>query len=92
MFQDVSRKVAKDLEGLDRAIEILKEKEKKMSKKKQEQATELEYLRYFYENVDSALGPASDEIYEIIGEDFEYNTGKKRPEGYYYDDEDDEDY
>lgn len=62
-----------------------------MTKKKQKQATELEYLRYFYENVSSALSPADSEIYEMIGEDFESETGKKRPEGYYYEDEWDED-
>lgn len=31
---------------------------------------ELEFLKYFYKEVRSALGPASEEIYDLIKQDF----------------------
>ena len=39
---------------------------------------ELEYLRFFYEEVDSALGCASDDIYEMIKDSYDGEI----PEGY----------
>ena len=45
-------------------------------------ADELTFLRWFYENVDDALGPASDDIYLILQEEFEKETGQKVPGDY----------
>jgi hypothetical protein len=42
-----------------------------MRKKMNEDQLELEYLRYFYGEVDSALGPASDDVYDIIRDSYE---------------------
>ncbi len=36
---------------------------------------ELEFLRYFYDAVDSALGPASSDIYDMIKTDFKDQHG-----------------
>ncbi len=46
-------------------------------------ASELEFLRYFYDHVDHALGPASDYIYDYIKQDFKQETGKLLPVEYY---------
>lgn len=42
---------------------------------------ELEWLRYFYGEVDSALGPASDDVYWAIKEVYVAGGGTL-PEGY----------
>ena len=42
---------------------------------------ELEFLRYFYENVEPVLGPASDDIYYDIKEEWVAN-GNTLPEKY----------
>jgi hypothetical protein len=42
---------------------------------------ELEFLRYFYSEVDNALGPASDDVYYMIKEEYK-NEGNTIPEGY----------
>ena len=42
---------------------------------------ELEWLRYFYEEVDSALGPASEDVYWAIKE-VDVAGGGTLPEGY----------
>ena len=55
-----------------------------MSKLTKDEQAELEYLRYFYDEVESALGPASDEIYRNIAEQY----GKDLPKGYASWDED----
>ena len=47
-----------------------------------EEATELEYLRYFIQVAD--FGPAHGEVMGYINEDFEEETGKKVPKGYDY--------
>lgn len=47
------------------------------------QELELEFLRFFYANVDNALGPASDDIYDYLKQDFlRENPGKRLPSGY----------
>lgn len=44
---------------------------------------ELRFLRFFYRNVESALGPASDDIREMIREDFTDKTGVEVPPNYW---------
>lgn len=51
---------------------------------------ELEFLRFFYEQVDSALGPASDDIYRSIADEWE-EEGNTLPKRYKRDDEEDDD-
>lgn len=41
------------------------------------EATELEYLRWFFENSD--FGPADYEVKEIMEDDFQRRTGKNVP-------------
>lgn len=43
--------------------------------------TELDFLRYFYETVDDALGCASDDVYEMIKQQY-VEDGNDLPEGY----------
>lgn len=45
-----------------------------------ERATELEYLRWFYDNAD--FGPVEDSIRFWLSERFRAETGKDLPEGY----------
>jgi hypothetical protein len=45
-----------------------------------ERATELEWLRFFYETAD--FGPADGDVRRIIEEEFKETTGKKMPAGY----------
>jgi hypothetical protein len=47
-----------------------------------ERATELEWLRYFYETAD--FGPAHEDVVSIIENRFKEETGKDLPEGYEY--------
>jgi hypothetical protein len=47
-----------------------------------ERATELEWLRYFYETAD--FGPAHEDVVNIIENRFKEETGKDLPEGYEY--------
>jgi hypothetical protein len=47
-----------------------------------ERATELEWLRYFYELAD--FGPAHEDVVSIIEARFKEETGKDLPEGYEY--------
>lgn len=42
---------------------------------------ELEFLRFFYDEVDGALGPASDDVYHIIKEDWK-SKGYPLPKEY----------
>lgn len=51
-----------------------------MAKKKQ--ATELEWLQWFYQNAD--FGPAHEDVIMILQEEFEEETGKQIPKGYKY--------
>ena len=51
---------------------------------KEQEATELEWLRYFYDNAD--FGPADWDVRRIIQENFEHSTGKKLPSDYRYED------
>ena len=46
----------------------------------EEEKLELAFLRYFYANADDAMGPASDDIYRMIQNDYvaEGNTLPKR--------------
>ena len=46
-----------------------------------EYATELEYLKWFYNNCD--FGPAHEDVIDIMNEDFEKETGKSVPADYY---------
>ena len=43
---------------------------------------ELEYLRYFYDAVQPALGPADDDIIRMIQEEYEEETGNEVPKDY----------
>lgn len=47
---------------------------------KRNKATTLEWLRYFYFNVD--LGPADEDVRRAIRESFMEDTGKDMPEGW----------
>ena len=51
--------------------------------KKQKEATELEYLRYFHQECD--FGPAHEDCVMIIQEAFEEETGKQVPKNWRYD-------
>lgn len=46
-------------------------------------ANELRFLRFFYRKASSGMGPASDDIYEMIKEDFTEKTGVAVPPAYY---------
>lgn len=50
------------------------------SSKIMEEATELEFLQWFYSNAD--FGPADEDVRLILQQRFEQETGKKVPEGY----------
>lgn len=52
---------------------------------KKERATELEYLRWFYQTVD--LGPAESDIRDSLNQLFKKETEKLLPEGYNYNSE-----
>ena len=56
----------------------IREEEDKASAEK----AELEYLRYFFLEVDEYLGPAGDDCYFCISEEYKHSTGKEIPEGY----------
>ena len=56
--------------------------EKKRKSKPLEKATELEYLEWFYQNVD--FGPAHGDVILCLQEEFKKETGKELPDGYYY--------
>ena len=45
-----------------------------------EQATELEYLKWFYQEAD--FGPADSDVRDILDEAFVNETGKTLPKGY----------
>lgn len=45
-----------------------------------EKATELEYLRWFYQNAD--FGPADSDVRMYMDEEFVEETGKALPDGY----------
>ena len=47
-----------------------------------EEDLELDFLRYFYEQVGYALGPADDDIYNAIKEDYVKRTGNLLPKLY----------
>jgi hypothetical protein len=47
----------------------------------EQEKLELEYLRHFYSEVDVALGPASDDVYMGIKENYE-SEGNELPEDY----------
>lgn len=47
-----------------------------------EQELELEFLRFFYEAVDDALGPASDDIYCMLKQEWVEEHECRLPEGY----------
>lgn len=47
---------------------------------KRERATELEWLKYFYQEAD--FGPAHGDVISIMKENFMEETGKDLPEGY----------
>jgi hypothetical protein len=50
-----------------------------------EQATELEYLLWFYQLAD--FGPADSDVRFYMNEEFERRTGKSLPDGYQPDNE-----
>lgn len=50
-----------------------------------EQATELEYLQWFYSNAD--FGPADSDVRYYMKKDFVRETGKSLPNGYIPDEE-----
>jgi len=43
---------------------------------------ELTFLRYFYRNVDGALGPGSDDVYYAIKRNYVADTGNRIPRDY----------
>lgn len=43
---------------------------------------ELEFLRYFYERARYAMGPADDDIYDMIKQDYVQAEGGVLPEDY----------
>jgi hypothetical protein len=47
-----------------------------------EQATELEFLKYFYSAAGDCFGPAESDVYEGIKQGFVKWKGKELPEGY----------
>jgi len=47
-----------------------------------EEELELEFLRFFYDAAGEAFGPADADIYYMIKEDFQVETGYALPEGY----------
>jgi hypothetical protein len=51
-----------------------------VAKKKKEKATELEFLQWFYVNVD--FGPAHGDVIYTLKESFKDETGKDLPDGY----------
>lgn len=75
-----------DNERLLKIKNILNERlvEKKKSKSL-EKATELEYLKWFYQNVD--FGPAHGDVIYCLNERFKKKTGKILPDGYDYDED-----
>lgn len=50
-----------------------------------EQATELEFLQWFYSECD--FGPAHEDVVHYMNESFKKETGKELPEGYDWSDE-----
>lgn len=54
-----------------------------------EQATELEFLQWFYANAD--FGPADGDVRRILNDQFRRSTGKEIPDGYLMDEEDEDD-
>lgn len=48
--------------------------------KEVEKATELEFLRWFYDEAD--FGPADSEVRDIMKQNFRRQTGKQLPDGY----------
>ena len=46
------------------------------------QATELEFLRYFYKAAGDAFGPADADVYDCIKQNFVKVSHKTLPEGY----------
>lgn len=46
-----------------------------------EQREELNFLRYFYSQAENGMGPASDDIYQMI-KDAWTDAGNTLPEGY----------
>lgn len=47
-----------------------------------EKATELEYLRWFYEKTDYGPSEVEADIREVLNQQFKEETGKELPEGY----------
>lgn len=53
-----------------------------MAAQPKEVATDLEFLRYFYENVDVGLGIAAPVVKQAIRDSFEHVMHKQVPEAY----------
>lgn len=51
---------------------------------------ELMYLRYFYSRASDSMGPADDDIYRMIKEEW-LEDGRELPEGYEIEEEEEED-
>jgi hypothetical protein len=49
------------------------------------QATEIEYLKWFYSN--ATFGPAESDVRYLLNQQFSEETGKELPEGYKDEDE-----
>ena len=47
----------------------------------EDEKAELEFLRFFYGAVESSLGPASDDVYHMIKEEY-VKEGNILPDGY----------
>lgn len=45
-------------------------------------ATEIEFLRFFYDKAGYGFGPADADVYQSIKDEFKWITGKTLPEPY----------
>jgi len=74
-----------DNEKLLEIKNILNERLVEKKKSKPLEATELEYLRWFYQNVN--FGPAHGDVIYCLNECFKKKTGKELPYEYDYDED-----
>lgn len=61
--------------------ELLREAVEALQNPEQSVASELEFLRFFYDAAGNAFGPAESDVYQGIMNDFEAH-GERVPEGY----------
>lgn len=61
-------------------MDFLDKKTRQLNKRNEELLDELEFLRFFYQQAD--FGPASDDIFSMIREDYMTKTKRECPVGY----------